>query len=115
MNDHPNSSPNAIVSPGASKQKLKPNDRMKLLNLLTVVLPMQKRYGTSEKELEAILEGWTRALGEFNIQQIVDATWFYVKRYPDIPAPSQIENIIRYNRIERPQNPLPTQRDIRED
>jgi hypothetical protein len=96
MKNHQNSLSSEIGSLKSSKQKLKPNDKMKLLNLLTVILPMQNRYGTTEKEIEAIIEGWARALGEFDIKSIVDATWAYIRIRPDIPAPAKIINIIRF-------------------
>lgn len=99
-----------------TKLKLNANGKMKLVNLLTVIMPAQKRYGTTPAEIEAIVEVWSRALGEFDIQQIIDATWQYVKMRPDIPAPSQIENLIRYNHPDGKQEPkgiqIPTQKAI---
>lgn len=111
-----NSFPNAIDSQKNIRRKLPAKDKLKLLNLMTVILPAQKRFGTTEKELEAIIEVWARALGEFTIEQITAATWQYVKMRPDVPAVCQIENIIRYGHPDgeqkKPGIQRPTQTDI---
>lgn len=98
----------------SSKPKLNAKDKMKLLNLLTVILPAQKRFGTTEREMEAIIEVWARALGEYSIQQIVDAAWKYVKIRPDVPAASDINNIIKHGYPEARDNRYvkPTQSEI---
>jgi hypothetical protein len=98
------------------KNKLNAKDKLKLLNLITVVLPAQKRFGTTEREMEAIIEVWARALGEYTTQQIVDATWKYVKMRPDFPSAADIANLIEYKHPDGKQaqtmmNSIPTTHD----
>ena len=78
---------------------------------------MQKRYGTTEQEIEYIVEGWAIRLNEYPIRHILDAAWKYTESRSDIPTPANIINIIKFNHPEGKQklsmlDSMPTQREI---
>lgn len=56
---------------------------------------MQKAYGKTPSELETLVEGFSWALADYTMQNIIKAMREYVLNNSDIPAPSDIIKIIK--------------------
>ena len=69
-------------------------DKARLAETLTIICALQKQYGKTEKELEILVEGFSRVLRRRPIQAIIDAIETYSLTNAGIPAPADIENII---------------------
>ena len=105
---------NLTGSEKTSMPKLSASDRLQILKLLRILFPMQKRYGTTEQEVEYIVEGWAIRLNGYKIKDILAAAWKYTETYSDIPTPANIINIINHGYPEPRDNRYvaPTQRPI---
>lgn len=96
--DQPSSppSPSGTRKGSVSQQSTlhKPSEKQALALALSKVCALQKQYGKTQAELETLVEGFCWVLGGYPMERILDALAQYVRRNSDIPAPSDLANII---------------------
>ena len=89
-------------------QKRSANDKIQLMEIIRQTCALQKAYGKTADELETLVEGFSWALAEYNIEEIVRAMAHYIKQHPDIPAPANIIEIIEmFRKFDKVVNPDP--------
>jgi hypothetical protein len=59
---------------------------------------MQKKYGMTPQELEALTEGMIWVLSEYTIEEIINSIREYVKHNDDMPAPANLRKLIEEQR-----------------
>jgi hypothetical protein len=62
--------------------------------LLSQICALQKAYGKTEHELETLVEGFSWALSDYEMPDILKAMRLYITTHSDIPAPNDIIQII---------------------
>ena len=67
---------------------------MALNRTLASVCALQRQYGKSPAELGTLVEGFSWALAEFPVAEVIKAIGVYISYHPDIPTPSDIRKII---------------------
>lgn len=69
-------------------------DKGALAKTLGVVCALQRQYGKTEAELEALVEGFCWALAGYPMGAILTAIQLHVKKSNNIPTPADIEEIL---------------------
>lgn len=59
---------------------------------------MQKLYGKTQAELETLVEGFSWALEDYEMSNIIEAFRIYIRNKSDIPAPADIIAILEKKR-----------------
>lgn len=61
---------------------------------LTMICQLQKTYGKTIEELEALVDGFCWALEDYSMAEIMWGLKKYILENADIPAPAEIKKII---------------------
>lgn len=85
---------------------LRAMEKAQLAELLSQCCALQKQYGKTPAELETLVEGFSWALADYTMQQIITAMREYVRNASDIPAPADIIKIIEAEREKNKPVPL---------
>jgi hypothetical protein len=90
----PNGSQKENDSQQSTESKHSLTDKANLAETLTVVCALQQQYGKTERELEILVEGFSRVLKHHPMPFIIQAIEKYTLNNSGIPAPADIEAII---------------------
>lgn len=69
-------------------------DLQNLQRCLSLIHRLQKVYGKTPEELWDLTQGYSYILKDHSMDLIIKTIMEYIKRCPDIPSPSDINNII---------------------
>lgn len=75
-------------------------DITKLATVLAQTCQMQKTFGKEPGDIKTMVQGFAHFLGDQKIEDVISALEAYVRRNSDIPAPSDLLNIINPPRDE---------------
>lgn len=91
----PDGRPKATASsPSTSSRPHSEAEKAALAAALGRVCALQKQYGKTAEELETLVEGFSWALSDYPMPDILNALKQYITSHPDIPAPADLRNII---------------------
>lgn len=67
---------------------------MNLVKIISISLPVLKKWGTTPSELEAMVDGYARFLSHLTIEQVAAAWSVHMLKGNEAPTPAEIEAII---------------------
>jgi hypothetical protein len=80
--------------PTSIEKTLNARNKQQLAELLSQTCALQKAYGKTQAELETLVEGFSWALAEYRMPEIIRGMREYILTHSDIPAPADIIKII---------------------
>lgn len=91
---NPHGNPRERGLPTSIEKTLNARNKAQLAEILSQLCALQKQYGKTQAELETLVEGFSWALADYAMPEIIKAMRKYVLTASDIPAPADVIKII---------------------